>query len=90
MDGPLSLCHAEKGHSQNSHLSLCVIFIGLSVLVCHASKDYCGNFHFTLCDCVAVCPALKFSDIIIHITLCVRVSFSLVCPCGGVVVFKMI
>ena len=43
-----------------------------------------------LCDRVAVCSALKFSDIIIHITLCVRVSFSLVCPCGGVSGFKML
>ena len=60
----LSMCHASKGH-----LSLCVIFIGVSVLVCHASKDYGGNF---------------------HLTLCVRVSFSLVCPCGGVSCFKML
>ena len=37
---------------------------------------------------MAVCPALKCYDIIIHITLCVSVSFSLVCPCGSVSCFK--
>ena len=46
--------------------------------------------HYHWCVRVAVCPASKCYDMIIHFTLCVCLSFSLVCPCGSVSCFKML
>ena len=86
----LSMCHTSKGRVIFIGVSVCWFvmlqkaMVGIFILTC---VSVC-QFHW--CVHVAVCPASKCYDMIIHITLCVRVSFSLVCPCGGVSCFKML
>ena len=50
--------------------------------------SYYSVCQFHWCVRVAVCHVSKEHDRNIHFTLCVRVSFSLVCLCGGVSCFK--
>ena len=98
----LSMCHASKGHCRNIHLSLCVIFIDVSVLVCHASKDYGRNFHLKLIVRVNSiglylwrCVMFQKDMVVIFILLCVsvchfhwcvRVAVCLALKCYGIII----